>query len=266
MPVADRAKELRGLVIILLSEIQDSKAVYIVGKECRVFHVRMIDRALLTEKTNHLHRIALLPEKMAQIAIGSDLLPCRLAQTQQRARIVDHKVRMHLERNAMNTVLAGKLRRLLPVRDDTLLPLPLKSSPMLRRPIVNNPIRNRVGFRSARTTGETYHRRNLQHACQLNGLAKLLLGLLCFGGVRIQRVVMATQGHDRNPAVIKLLLPGLRLRGVRDQLGAGAMRRSVGSSRAHLHGFNPQADKPVQHLVERKLVKRRIEYTDGQLL
>src|SRR6202042_1488274 len=103
------------------------KGVYIVGIEWRVFHVRMIDRALLTEKTDDLHSIALLPEEMAQIAIGSDLLPCRVAQTQQRARIVDHEVRMHLERYAMNTVLTSKLRRLLPVWDDTLLPLPLQS-------------------------------------------------------------------------------------------------------------------------------------------
>src|ERR1700691_1112447 len=117
---------------------------------------------------------------------------------------------MHLQRNAVNTLLAGKLNRLGPVRNDALLPLPGERSAVLRRPVIDDPIRHSVSCRAARTAGETNHGTNSQHARELQSLTKLLRSLPGLGRVRIERVVVAAQGHDRNAAVVKLLLPGTR--------------------------------------------------------
>src|SRR6266700_901250 len=72
--VANGAEKFRRLMVVFLTKIQDPKPIHIPRKERRVFHVRVINRALLAQKTNHLHCIALLPEQMAQITISPNLL------------------------------------------------------------------------------------------------------------------------------------------------------------------------------------------------
>src|SRR5271165_1487313 len=69
-----------------------------------VLHMRVIDDALFAQKVDHFHRIATLPEKMAQVAVRADLLTNGFAEFQQRARIVNDEVGMHLESQAVYTV------------------------------------------------------------------------------------------------------------------------------------------------------------------
>src|ERR1700733_8655694 len=167
MAVANGTEKFRCLMIVFLPEIQDPKPVHVMREKRRIFHVRVINCALLAEETNHLYRIALLPEEMAQITVGPYLLTNGLAQAQQGTRVVDHKIRVHLERDAMDSMLAGKLRRLLPIRNNPLRPLPLERLAMLRRPVIHYPVRYRIRRRTSRTTGETHHGWNVQHAGQL---------------------------------------------------------------------------------------------------
>ena len=152
---------------------------------------------------------------------------------------------MHLQRNAVNTLLAGKLHRLGPVRNDALLPLPGERFAVLRRPVIDHPIRHSVSCRAARTAGETNHGTNPQHAGELQGLTKFFRSLPGLGRIRIQCVVVAARGHDRDTAVTSnSLLPGTgHSPRIRYQLGTRTVRRAIRTSRTDLDRLNAQDGK-----------------------
>src|SRR5215469_13411736 len=157
MAVTHCTERVRGerQVTLFEGKIQHSVFGNILRIENRVLHVRVIDHSLLTEKVNLLHRVATLPEKMAQIAIRADLFADGFPQPQERARIVNNKVWMHFKSEAMDTVIAREFRRFLPVRNDLLLPLPLQHLVVLFWPTVSHPVGLRVCRRPSRATGES---------------------------------------------------------------------------------------------------------------
>ena len=118
--------------------------------------MRVENRALLAQHANDFNRVALLPEKMAQIAVGADLLADGLAQLQQRFRVVHHKIGMHFQSNLVDSVFARELGRLLPVRNYFFLPLPVEHLAVLRRPAVGDPVGHGVGGTAAGTTGKAH--------------------------------------------------------------------------------------------------------------
>src|SRR5208337_2010607 len=119
-----------------------------------VLHVRVVDGTLFAEEMDHFHRIATLPEKMAQVAVGADLFAHGFAEPQQGAWIVNDKVWMHLKRDAVNTVFTRKFRRFFPVGNDLFVPLPLQHGVVFRRPTVRDPVWLSIRGRTTRTPGE----------------------------------------------------------------------------------------------------------------
>src|SRR6202035_1108786 len=107
--IANGAESFRGQRQIggFECEIQDSIFVYVVGIERSVFHVRVINRALLTEEVDDFDGIASLPEEMAEIAIGADFLADGFAKFEKGAGIVDHEIRMHFKRELVDAVFAS---------------------------------------------------------------------------------------------------------------------------------------------------------------
>src|SRR5207249_3341805 len=75
----------------------------------------MIDGALLSEEMNDFNGIATLPEKVAEIVVGANFFADSFAQFDERARIIDDKVGVHLESERLDAVLArGSLSRCIP--------------------------------------------------------------------------------------------------------------------------------------------------------
>ena len=105
---------------------------------------------------NDFYRITPLPEQVTQIAVRSDFLSYRLAQLQKRFRVVHDEIGMHLESQPLDAMLARKLRRLFPVGNDLLFPLPIEHLLELRRPAIGHPVRHRIGWRSTRTPREAH--------------------------------------------------------------------------------------------------------------
>src|SRR5882724_8122537 len=105
---------------------------------------------------DHLHRIALLPEKMTKVAVGSNFLAHSVPHPQQREGIVDHEIRMHLQRDLVNSVFASEFSRLLPVWNYFFLPLPVQHLAVLGWPAICDPVGHRVRGTAARTSGKTY--------------------------------------------------------------------------------------------------------------
>src|SRR6267142_6351940 len=110
--------------------------------------MRVENRFLLPKKINHFDGVATLPEQMAQIAVRTNFLAHRLAKLHQRAWIVDHEIRMHLQRNAMYAVLAREFRSFLPVRDYFFFPLSILHLRVFRWPAIRDPVWLSVGWRA----------------------------------------------------------------------------------------------------------------------
>src|ERR1700692_1965690 len=105
---------------------------------------------------------------------------------------------MHLQRDLVNTVVAGKLGRLLPKWNDSFLPLPVEHLTVFGRPAVGNPVGN--GFRgpAARATGKTYNHTHAQALGQQNRTPEGLRVALGYLRVGRYRVAMATERRHLN--------------------------------------------------------------------
>src|SRR5262245_54926869 len=101
----------------------------------------MEESAFFPEQLNNFNRIAALPEKMTQIAIGADLLAYGGTQFQQRHGVVDDKTGMHLESEFVDPMITSELRRSLPVRHDLFVPLPVQHFSELGWPAIGHPVR-----------------------------------------------------------------------------------------------------------------------------
>src|SRR3569833_631995 len=105
---------------------------------------------MLSQHPNHFDGVTPLPEEMAEVAIGADLFSHGLAETKQRARVVDDESRMHFEGELMDVMFACKLGCFLPVRNDFFFPLPIEDLRVFGRPSISGPVGHGVGGRSAR--------------------------------------------------------------------------------------------------------------------
>src|SRR5579871_3651172 len=109
---------------------------------------------------DHFNGIAALPEKMTEVAIRTDLFADGFAQFKERARVIDDKVGMHFEREALDAMRAGKLGGFLPIRNDFFFPLPLEHFVKFRGPAIGNPVWLRVlrrAARAARKSDDDFH-------------------------------------------------------------------------------------------------------------
>ena len=152
----------------------------------------MEETLLFARHPNDGYRVAPLPEQVAQVAIGADLRPHRLTQPEKRQRIVNHEVRVHLERKPVNSMLAGELRRFLPIRNEPLLPLPILHFGVFGWPAVRDPVGLRIGRSTARASGKTD---NDLHSELLGQQDRTLKGrdiTIGNGLIRMYRIAMTT--------------------------------------------------------------------------
>ena len=163
------------------------------------------------QKMDHFHRIATLPEKMAQVAVGANLFANGFAEPQQCAWIVNDEVGMHLEGQAMNTVFTRELGRFFPVRDDFFVPLPLQHFIVFGRPTIRDPVRPSIRWRTTRTPGEADDDLDANALGQQYSLLKSLPVRGGMFGIRVNGIAMATQRGNRNSAVLKFLETTLSL-------------------------------------------------------
>src|SRR5690349_19486809 len=109
----------------------------------------MVDGALLAEEMDDFDGIAPLPEEMAKVVVGANFLADGFAELDQRARVINDKVGMHLEGQPLDTVIAGVFGSFLPVRNDFFLPLPVLHFGVFIRPAVGDPVWLRILQRAA---------------------------------------------------------------------------------------------------------------------
>src|ERR1019366_5294024 len=111
-------------------------------------------------------------------------------------------------------MLAGKLRRLLPVRNYFLFPLPVENLAKLRRPAKSGPVGHGVGRAATRASGKTHDHFDVEFFGEEHGSAKGLGVALSQLGVRMKRVTMTTESCHMNIAVCESILPRAQLAGV----------------------------------------------------
>src|SRR5713226_80883 len=267
VPIADSSKSLRGQIKFVGSEgkIQNSVFIDVLGKENGVLHVRVENRALFSKKVDDFDRIAALPEEVAQIAVRANLLAGGFAELHEGARIIDDEVWVHLEGEALDAVLTGEFRGILPVRHDSFFPLPVLHLAVFGRPAIGNPIRLGILGSAARTAGEAHDHFYIQDFGEKDSLAKRIDVFLGMLGIGMDGVAMATESGNANPAVFKLFQPGFCFTAVGDEVVERTMRIVRIASRANLHGLKTEGGDFVQHGVERQMFVDRIEHADGNL-
>jgi hypothetical protein len=99
------------------------------------------DRLLAAEQLDRLDDVDALPEQMARIEVRADLRSDRLAQSEQRRRVVDDEAGVHLEGDLLDAVPRRERRCLGPVRDDDVVPLPLEDLEVVVGPRARHPVR-----------------------------------------------------------------------------------------------------------------------------
>src|SRR5580693_1168566 len=181
VPVADGAKRFRSEVELIGFErkVQDTILVDVFREEDRVFHVGMVDGALLAEKVDDFNGVAALPEEMAEVTVGANFLANGFAKFHQRAGIVDSKIGMHFESQALDAVFAGVFRLCLPVRNDFFFPLPVLHLGVLGGPAIGDPIRLGVLRGAAGAAGETNDDLHAEHFREKDGFSKGVDIFLC---------------------------------------------------------------------------------------
>src|SRR5450759_1506086 len=116
-----------------------------------VLRVDVDDR--LAQLTDREDRVDRLPEEGAGIEVRADHRALRIAEAQERARVIDDEPRVHLEAQ-LHAVIGRHRPGLAPVRDHRLVPLPADDVAELGRPGARHPVRlARVGA-VARATAE----------------------------------------------------------------------------------------------------------------
>ena len=268
MAIADGTESLRGQVKFtgFKRKVQHSVLIDVLGTENGVLHVRVEKGALFAQKVDDFDRITALPKEVAQIAVCTDFFAGGLAELHEGARIIDHEVRVHLQGEALDAVLAGELRGIPPVRNDLLFPLPILHLGIFGRPAIGDPIRLGILWSSARAAGKADDDSYIENFGEANGLVERIdvsLGML---GIRMDGVPMTTESSDVNSPVFKLFQPSFGLTPVVDEVVQGAVGIVRIASRADLHGFQAQGADLVQHGVEGEVVIDRVKHADGNLM
>jgi hypothetical protein len=144
--------------------------------------------------------INLLPEHVAGVVVGAQVLATGLPQPQQRLRAVDDEAGMHLDGD-LDAVVRRELDALAPVGNDLLLPLPGQQLLEVRRPGSRDPVGVLGVVAVARAAREVNHHRHAQFLRQQNRLA--IDFAIAFGDLahRVQRLAVAAQRADREAVV-----------------------------------------------------------------
>src|SRR5712664_1403453 len=265
--VADRAESLRGQIkfVGFESKVQHSVFIDVFGEENGVLHVRVEKGALFSQKVDDFDRIATLPEQVAQIAVRTDLVTNSLAKLHEGARIIDNEVRVHLEGEALDAMLAREFRGILPIWNDFFFPLPVLHLGIFGGPAVSNPVRLGVLRSAAGAAGKTDNHFYLEHFREQDGFAKRINIFLRVLRIRMNGIAMTTERSNANPAVVKLFQPGFRFSAVIDKFVERTMVVVWVPSRAYLHGLQAQGSDFVQHGVKREMFVNRIEHANRNL-
>src|SRR5258708_5613349 len=208
--IPDSSKSFRSRIKFVGFErkVQHSILIDVLGKENGVLHVRVEKRALFSQKADDFDRIATLPEQVAQIAVRADLFANGLPELHKGARFLDNKIRVHLEGEALDAMLAREFRGVLPVRDDFFSPLPVLHLGVFGGPAVTHPFLLGVLRSATGTAGKTDNHFYLEHFREQDGFAKRINIFLRMLGIGMNGVAVTTERGNANPAVHKLFEPG----------------------------------------------------------
>ena len=196
---------------------------------------------------------------MGRVEVRADGLACGSAKSQHRRSVVDHEARVRLDRHA-NAVLAGERGRLGPVGEHARVPLPGERLGEVRRPRVRHPTRAKRALGLARAAGERHHGRDTELGGEPNGVAKCAVGGPGYVCLRVQRVAVAGERRDREPALPDGGREPRPLPGVGEQSGGAAVRARL--TGLDLDGGAPGDDRRVECRLQRAVVKEREEQAD----
>src|SRR6266566_9410714 len=265
--IADRTEGFRGQIefVGFKGKIEDAELIEVLGKEDRVLHVGVENGALLAKEVDDFDGIAALPEEVAEVAVCADFFADGFAKFQQRARVIDDKVGMHFEGEALDAVFTRVFCLLLPERDHFFFPLPVLHLGIFGRPAVCDPVRLGVlggAARAARKANDDFYTENFREKHGVAESVDVLLSVLWIG---MKRIAVAAQSGDANPAAFEFFLPCFGLSAVGDELVERAMTIIRVAAGADLHGFETQSADLIKHGVEREMFIDRVENADRNL-
>ena len=163
----------------------------------RVFRVAVVDR--VAERRGGRDRIGAHPHQVARIEVRADDFAHRVAQPVQRRDVVHILMPVQFEAELADALVLRIGDKILPERDQRLIPLPLEDFANLRRPFGRDPVRVPV----ARRAGASRHHHDAvdaHHAGQPDRLpGDLGVAASVFAGM--QRIARAVEGADRDPVI-----------------------------------------------------------------
>ena len=143
-----------------------------------------------------------LPNQVAGIQVGTDFGADRFTELFQGVGIVDTEALVHLQSNLIDTVCFGKGHKVLPVRDEHFVPLPVQNFQVLRRPCAHHP----VGVLAlgavagaAREAVDLMQAQLLSHQHSVVHIVIKLLGHLLVG---MDGVAVAAEGADLQAGIL----------------------------------------------------------------
>src|SRR5581483_8991757 len=153
----------------------------------------------------------------------------------------------------LDAVVAGEARRVAPVRDRFLLPLPLEHVEELGRPRGRHPVGMRGGVGVAGTAGEGDDDRDVELVREADGLPKELVVLARRLRVRVERIAVARERADRQPRVLELVPERVRAAVALQQRVHVEMIAAGPSAGPELQRLNlPERSNLVDHLLLRE--------------
>ncbi len=228
--------------------------------DAAVLRMHVVDA--VAQRTHGRRDVDLLPEHVTRIEVAPDRALRDVTQPQHRFGVVDDEVGVHLDGDTDARLLAHA-GRLLPVREDALVPLPVEHLQVLGRPRRGDPVRLLRGRIPAWTPAEGDHLLDTEAAREVDGLLEDPVMIRRDLLVGMKRIPVAGEGADEEPAIVDRLLERLDLRVALEQLRRVAMGVARVGSRADLDGREPQLLQVVERLLERLVPEQDREYTDA---
>ena len=225
----------------------------VVALQTNILGMYMVN-AVCAELVHRRYRIAAHPHQVAGIEVHADHRADGIAQTNERLRIVDHLAAVVLECDLLNAVGLSQLDRLLPVRDQYLVPLPVQDLGGDRRPAGDDPVRRVILCRAARAAGHHNDLLDAEQTSQLEGLFDNFLMLLAFL-VRCKLVARAVEHLEHQTALcdrVHVILAGF----LAGQHGIQINMRCLGPVAAgDLDGLVAECGNRVQHFFKRHVAE-----------
>ena len=206
-------------------------------------------------------RVHPLPEEVGGVEVDAEGLAADLPEPVERIGVVGDESRVQLDRDPHATV-PGVGRRFRPVGSGPLVPLPLEGLGEVRRPGAGHPVRLHGLRPTARAAGEGDHRRHPELLGELHRIAVVAIVRLGDLAPRMERITMAGEGADLQPAGGDRVLEPLPRRVVFEQRRGICVRRSGISAHPDLDGLAAGGRDVVQRLLERSLAEQDREDSD----